>query len=309
MRRSRAARQARILPSQAARSRSRRERARRRRVSSKLRRLPRTTMFSASTQRTRTGAAVVQSWRASAPRAPRGRRRWSLSVLPDEARSPPSSPRGARPMRSGLRPLGEGPTGGVLDAELSRRRARRALPPGEHRRGLGGRRRGTSGHATTAPGSTSAKSAILSRMSRESFLVRAQTITSGWIPMRRSSLTECCVGFVFSSPAASMNGTSVTWMYITFSGPTSRRNWRNRFEERQRLDVADRAADLGDDDVGRRSPRPRARCALSSFVMCGITCTVAPRNSPLRSLRRTVSQTAPALCEEFRERFSSTKRS
>jgi hypothetical protein len=22
---------------------------------------------------------------------------------------------------------------------------------------------------------------------------------------------ECCVGFVFSSPAASMNGTSVTW--------------------------------------------------------------------------------------------------
>ena len=30
--------------------------------------------------------------------------------------------------------------------------------------------------------------------------------------MRRSSLTECCVGFVFSSPAASMNGTSVTWM-------------------------------------------------------------------------------------------------
>ena len=34
---------------------------------------------------------------------------------------------------------------------------------------------------------------------------------SGWTPMRRSSLTECCVGFVFSSPAVSMNGTSVTW--------------------------------------------------------------------------------------------------
>ena len=29
--------------------------------------------------------------------------------------------------------------------------------------------------------------------------------------MRRSSFTECCVGFVFSSPAASMNGTSVQW--------------------------------------------------------------------------------------------------
>ena len=48
---------------------------------------------------------------------------------------------------------------------------------------------------------------------------------------------------------------------------------------------------------------------LISFVMCGITCTVAPRNSPRRSLRRTVSQTAPALWLAFRERFSSTKRS
>ncbi len=49
--------------------------------------------------------------------------------------------------------------------------------------------------------------------------------------------------------------------------------------------------------------------ALISFVMCGITCTVAPRNSPLRSLRRTVSQTPPAVCDELRERFSSTNRS
>src|SRR5213592_2849172 len=31
---------------------------------------------------------------------------------------------------------------------------------------------------------------------------------------------------------------------------------------------------------------------LISFVMCGITCTVAPRNSPLRSLRNTESQIA-----------------
>ena len=42
--------------------------------------------------------------------------------------------------------------------------------------------------------------------------------------------------------------------------------------------------------------------ALISFVMCGITCTVAPRKSPFRSLRSTVSQIAPALwlavCEE-----------
>ena len=64
-----------------------------------------------------------------------------------------------------------------------------------------------------------------------------------------------------------------------------------RLEERQRLDVADRAADLGDDDVGRvgvaRPPGEPAACArirsLSSFVMCGMTCTVSPRYSPRRS--------------------------
>jgi len=49
--------------------------------------------------------------------------------------------------------------------------------------------------------------------------------------------------------------------------------------------------------------------ALISFVMCGITCTVAPRKSPFRSLRRTVSQIAPALWLALRRKFSSTKRS
>ena len=49
--------------------------------------------------------------------------------------------------------------------------------------------------------------------------------------------------------------------------------------------------------------------ALISFVMCGMTCTVAPRNSPLRSLRRTASQIAPAVWLALRERFSSMKRS
>ena len=29
------------------------------------------------------------------------------------------------------------------------------------------------------------------------------------MPISRSSFTECCVGFVFSSPAAAMYGTSV----------------------------------------------------------------------------------------------------
>ena len=84
----------------------------------------------------------------------------------------------------------------------------------------------------------------------------------------------------------------------------------DRLEERQRLDVADRAADLADDDVGgRRARRARRMRALISFVMCGITCTVAPRNSPLRSLRSTASQIAPAVWLALRERFSSMKRS
>ena len=51
-------------------------------------------------------------------------------------------------------------------------------------------------------------------------------------------------------------------------------------EERQRLDVADRAADLGDHHVDARRPRrpPMARIrSLISLVMCGITWTVSPR--------------------------------
>ncbi len=127
--------------------------------------------------------------------------------------------------------------------------------------------------------------------------------------MRRSSFTECCVGFVFSSPAASMNGTSVQWRYITFSGPTSRRNWR----------IASRK---GSDSMSPTVPpisemttsagaafAARLMRSLISFVMCGITWTVAPRNSPFRSFRSTASQIAPALWLAFRERFSSMKRS
>ena len=166
-----------------------------------------------------------------------------------------------------------------------------------------------SGQAITAPGSTSAKSAILSRMSRDSSSCERQTTTSGWMPMRRSSFTECCVGFVFSSPAASMNGTSVTWTYMTFSGPTSRRNWR--IASRNGSDsmsptvppISEMTTSVGPDSAARRMR------ALISFVMCGITCTVAPRKSPLRSLRRTVSQIAPALWLALRRKFSSTKRS
>ena len=64
-----------------------------------------------------------------------------------------------------------------------------------------------------------------------------------------SSRTECWVGLVFSSPAAAMHGTSVRWMKSAFSRPDFLPELPDRFEERQRFDVADGAADLGDHHV------------------------------------------------------------
>ena len=46
-----------------------------------------------------------------------------------------------------------------------------------------------------------ANSAIFLRMSLESGDSERHTTMSGWMPIRRSSLTECCVGLVLSSPA------------------------------------------------------------------------------------------------------------
>ena len=100
---------------------------------------------------------------------------------------------------------------------------------------------------------------------------------SGWMPMRRSSCTECWVGLVFSSPACPRNGTSVRWTNMQRSRPRSDLELAQRLEERQRLDVAHRAADLGDHDVDvLDSATSRMRCLISS-VMCGITWTVPPR--------------------------------
>ena len=111
---------------------------------------------------------------------------------------------------------------------------------------------------TTAPASTSAKSAILSRMSFVSGSVERQTSTSGAIPIRRSSFTECCVGFVFSSPALAMNGHERDVDVEDVVGADLAAELADRLEERLRLDVADRPADLRDDDVGGARLRDRA---------------------------------------------------
>ena len=79
-----------------------------------------------------------------------------------------------------------------------------------------------------------------------------------------------------------MYGTSVRWTEIAFCGADLEAELADRLEERQRLDVADGAADL--DDQRRRWPSAHSRMrALISSVMCGITCTVPPRYSPRRS--------------------------
>ena len=82
--------------------------------------------------------------------------------------------------------------------------------------------------------------------------------------MRRSSFTECCVGFVFSSPALAMNGNERDVEVEDVLGADLAPELADRLEERLRLDVADRAADLGDDDVGvgRLGDRADARLDL-----------------------------------------------
>ena len=67
--------------------------------------------------------------------------------------------------------------------------------------------------------------------------------------MLRSSLTECWVGLVLSSPVAASAGSRVTWTYSTLPRPDVLAHLADGLQERQRLDVADRAADLHDDHV------------------------------------------------------------
>ena len=54
----------------------------------------------------------------------------------------------------------------------------------------------------TASRDTSVNSAILSRRSSSTGRSLRTMITSGWIPLARSMVTECCVGFVLSSRVA-----------------------------------------------------------------------------------------------------------
>ena len=61
----------------------------------------------------------------------------------------------------------------------------------------------------TASSSTSQKSAIFDLIPGGRKRSVRQSRMSGWMPIARSSFTECWVAFVLSSEAACMNGTSV----------------------------------------------------------------------------------------------------
>ena len=126
--------------------------------------------------------------------------------------------------------------------------------------------------------------------------------------MLRSAATECWVGLVFSSPLGAMYGhqRDVHEEHVVAADVLA--HLAGRLQERQRLDVADRAADLGDDhvEVAAASVAWARIRALISLVMCGMTCTVSPRYSPRRSLAITAEYTWPVVT--FADRSSSTSR-
>ena len=116
---------------------------------------------------------------------------------------------------------------------------------------------GASGVEITASASTSHISEILrlrfSGMSRS----ERQISASGWMPMLRSAATECWVGLVFSSPDGARYGTSDTCRKKHVLPADVVAHLPGRLQERQRLDIADGAADLGDHDVGTDRPQCR----------------------------------------------------
>ncbi len=72
---------------------------------------------------------------------------------------------------------------------------------------------------------------------------------SGWMPMERSSFTECCVGLVFNSPGRRDEGHQGEVDVEARPARQLGAELTDRLEERQALDVADRAADLHQDEV------------------------------------------------------------
>ncbi len=101
--------------------------------------------------------------------------------------------------------------------------------------------------------------------------------------MERSAATECCVGFVLSSPDGPMYGTSDTWEERkTSSRPSSWRTWRAA--SRKGCDsMSPTVPPISVMMTSTSSPAWARMRVLISSVMCGMTWTVSPRYSPRRS--------------------------
>ena len=72
---------------------------------------------------------------------------------------------------------------------------------------------------------------------------------SGWMPIERNSLTECWVGLVFTSPA---DGNIGQQRQVDIDAMVMRQvvaELADRLQKRHGLDVADRAADLDQDEI------------------------------------------------------------
>ena len=74
-------------------------------------------------------------------------------------------------------------------------------------------------------------------------------MTSGWMPRLRSSVTECWVGLVFCSPDGPRYGHEGEVDVADVVAADVVAELADGLEERDDLDVADRAADLDDHDV------------------------------------------------------------
>ncbi len=135
----------------------------------------------------------------------------------------------------------------------------------------------TSRPSTTHSGSTFVNRAIFSRTSFDSGRSERQMSMSGWIPSSSRALTLCCVGFVLISPADVMYGTSVTWMAMALVRPSMNINWRMA-SRNGRLSMSPTVppTSVMTTSYSPLSPIFWNRRLISS-VMCGMTCTVAPR--------------------------------
>ena len=93
--------------------------------------------------------------------------------------------------------------------------------------------------------------------------------------MPRSSLTECCVGLVLISPDPPTTGTSVRCMKTQWLRPSSTPSWR--IASRKGKDSMSPTVPPISTMQTSDSPAPSRMLRLISSVMCGMTCTVAPR--------------------------------